>query len=326
MENNRTKRRKRQRRRKRKLFISSILVVFFSIIIFGIYEYWDGKNQAEEDIEKYQDTEQSEDFENNFQGNEPTDEKTNVLILGSDQDQHGISRTDTIMIGQYNTNENSAKLVSIMRDTYVDIPGEGYNKINAAYAIGGPELLRKTIEENFGIEINYYSIVNFRGFEQIVDTIAPDGVEIDIEKRMYYETKDVTIDLYPGEQKLDGEQLLDYARFRADKDNDFGRVARQQHVMSLLKEEMTSFTGVINLPRAVGTLQPYIDTNMETSKIISLAGDYFMDTPDQIETLRIPIEPYGESYWNENHSHAGAVLEIDEQLNREALQEFLDAE
>lgn len=202
-------------------------------------------------------------------------------MLGSDLDSNGTSRTDTIMIGQYDVEHERAKLVSIMRDTYVQIPGHGYNKINAAFALGGPELLRKTIKHNFGIELNYYAIVNFKGFENIVDTIAPDGIEIDVEKRMRYSAKDVNIDLYPGIQTLNGEQLLDYARFRNDAESDFGRVRRQQQVMSALKEEVLSFTSLMKLPRAIGTLQPYIDTNMETSKVLSVASEFFLNTPNK---------------------------------------------
>ncbi|MGM8214666.1 LCP family protein [Bacillaceae bacterium W0354] len=326
MVDKRKERKLRKRRRRRKTILSIILVLFLSSLIFVIYEYNAGKNAAEEEVKDIWDQEEKEKREEEFQGTEQVNKKqTNVLILGEDSDKYGISRTDTIMIGQYDEDENRAKLVSIMRDTYVNIPGHGYNKINAAFAYGGPELLRQTIEENFGIDIHYYAIVNFQGFERIVDTIAPDGIEIEVEKRMYYfdNLGDVTIDLQPGLQKLNGENLLDYARFRADSENDFGRVRRQQQVMSALKDEIVSFTSIWKIPRAIGTIVPYVDTNMSSSKILSIATDFLMDVPDEIETMRIPVDG---SWWDSTYEHAGAVLEIDEQKNIDALHEFLNVE
>ncbi|RPF52101.1 LCP family protein [Aquisalibacillus elongatus] len=323
MVSKRTEKKKLKRKRKRKTILSVLLILFLSAIAFSVYEYWAGKNAAQEDMEKYRDEEKSEQYENEFTGDDeaPEDERTNVLILGEDYDRNGTSRTDTIMVGQYDKEHNRAKLVSIMRDTYVDIPGYGKNKINAAFAYGGPELLRKTIKQNFGIDLHYYAIVNFKGFESIVDTIAPDGVQIDVEKRMYYNAKDVYIDLYPGVQNLDGSQLLDYARYRNDYESDFGRVRRQQQVMSALKDEMLSFTSLIKLPRTIGTLQPYIDTNMKGDTIVSIATDFLKDTPDQIETMRIPMEG---TYSNQTYSHAGAVLEINKVKNSNELQEFFE--
>ncbi|GEL76888.1 LCP family protein [Tenuibacillus multivorans] len=323
MVSKRTEKRKRQRKRRRKTIYSIILVLFLSAIIFTIYEYWSANNEAKKEAEEIIDSEQQEENIDNFQPEEPLDDTINVLLLGEDSDKYGNSRTDTIMIGQYDPEYDRAKLVSIMRDTFVKIPDHGYNKINASYAIGGPELLRKTIKENFDIDIHYFAYVNFRGFERIVDTIAPDGVEINVEKRMYYydEAGDVNINLQPGVQKLDGETLLDYARFRNDYESDFGRVRRQQQVMSALKDEMLSFTSIPKLPSAIGTIEPFITTNMGIPQITKFATDFLMNTPDEIETMRIPIEG---SYRNKNYEHAGAVLEINLQENVEAFKEFFE--
>ena len=92
-----------------------------------------------------------------------------------------------------------------MRDSYVHIPDHGHNKINHAFFLGGPELLRQTIQTNFGIDIEYYAIVDFQGFIQAVDTIAPDGIEIEVEKYMDYR---IDVVLHPGLQKLNGKELL----------------------------------------------------------------------------------------------------------------------
>lgn len=289
---------------------------------YTIFEYQAGKKAAMEQIGN-ETTEEEQEFKEDFQGEDNKDNKIYVLLLGVDSRGEEISRTDTIMIGQYDPDNQTAKLASIMRDTYVEIPGYGNNKINASFAFGGPELLRKTIATNFGIETEYYAIVDFKGFTQIVDTISPDGVEVNVEKRMFYRDRNATtyIDLYPGVQKLDGEQLLDYARFRHDRESDFGRVRRQQEVISLLKDELISFNGVMKAPRLIGTLQPFIKTNMKSSKILTLGTDFLVNAPDEIESFRIPVEG---SYWDKTYSHAGAVLEIDKQKNIDALNEFFN--
>ncbi|MFC4403705.1 LCP family protein [Gracilibacillus xinjiangensis] len=314
---------KRKKRRKRKLILFAILIFFLSAVVFSAFQYWEGKKEAEERINDPERNEEMEEYANEFESAEPVDGKLNMLILGEDSADEGIPRTDTIMIAQYDADEQRAKLVSIMRDTYVNIPDHGYNKINAAYAFGGPELLRKTIVENFDIDIHHYAIVDFEGFEHIVDTIAPDGIEVDVEKRMVYtDTADgLYIDLHPGVQTLNGEELLGYARFRHDAESDFGRVRRQQQVMGLVKDELLSFSSVIKIPKVVGTLIPYVNTNMSETNIGKYALSFLTNTPKELETMRIPIEG---SYWDEDHSHAGAVLEIDEAENRQALEDFLE--
>ncbi len=141
------------------------------------------------------------------------------------------------------------KLVSIMRDTYVDIPDHGKHKINAAFAFGGPELVRKTIKQNFDIDIQYYAIVDFTGFSKIVDVIAPDGIEVDIPYAMSH---GIGMTLQPGNQFLNGDQLLGYVRFRHDIQSDFGRVERQQEALSKLKEQAVSIHSLLNLPKLLG--------------------------------------------------------------------------
>lgn len=87
------------------------------------------------------------------------------------------------MIAHYNEDKGTYKLTSIMRDSYVDIPGHGSHKINQAFRLGGPELMRKTIKENFDIDLQYFTIVDFEGFVQLIDEAFPNGVEINVEKK-----------------------------------------------------------------------------------------------------------------------------------------------
>ncbi|WP_449623170.1 LCP family protein [Robertmurraya sp. Marseille-Q9965] len=306
-----------QKRRKRRRVLK-IMVVFLLLIIViagcSAYQYYQGlasSGGANPSSEQNKQEFKGADIENNLG-------KVNILLLGVDSRGEEQSRTDTIMIAQYDPKENKAKLVSVMRDIYVEIPDHNSYKINTAYFLGGPELLRKTIKENLDVDIHYYALIDFKGFEKVIDALAPKGIEIEVEKRM---SRNINVVLEPGVQHLDGQELLQYARFRYDAEGDFGRVKRQQKVVTALKDQLISFSGVAKLPKLVGTAQPYIETNLSGVEIMGLLKDFIINSPDDIETLRIPID---NSYTDASYEHAGAVLEIDKEKNIEALDEFLD--
>jgi polyisoprenyl-teichoic acid--peptidoglycan teichoic acid transferase len=320
-ENSRVALKKQKKRFKKRWILYGFLFVIVLISTYIVYEYNAGKKAALEKIGNDPVKEAiSKQYEDEFKGVKDDLEKVNVLIIGSDSRGEKNARSDTIMIAQYDPDTNEAKLVSIMRDSYVNIPGIGYRKINAAFANGGPELLRKTIKETFGVDVQYYAIIDFQGFIHVVDTIAPDGIEVEVEKHM---SEKIGVVLEPGLQTLNGEELLGYARFRADAQGDFGRVERQQKVMKLLMDEIVSFTGVLKLPRVVGTIMPYIDTNMDTSTIISLGSDFLLNPPKDLETLSIPNRDLG-SVWDSYVPGAGSVLEFAESEQRQIIQNFLN--
>jgi polyisoprenyl-teichoic acid--peptidoglycan teichoic acid transferase len=320
-ENSRVALKKQKKRFKKRWILYGFLFVIVLISTYIVYEYNAGKKAALEKIGNDPVKEAiSKQYEDEFKGVKDDLEKVNVLIIGSDSRGEKNARSDTIMIAQYDPDTNEAKLVSIMRDSYVNIPGIGYRKINAAFANGGPELLRKTIKETFGVDVQYYAIIDFQGFIHVVDTIAPDGIEVEVEKHM---SEKIGVVLEPGLQTLNGEELLGYARFRADAQGDFGRVERQQKVMKLLMDEIVSFTGVLKLPRVVGTIMPYIDTNMDTSTIISLGSDFLLNPPKDLKTLSIPNRDLG-SVWDSYVPGAGSVLEFAESEQRQIIQNFLN--
>jgi polyisoprenyl-teichoic acid--peptidoglycan teichoic acid transferase len=238
-------------------------------------------------------------------------------LIGSDARGKEASRSDTIMIASYNPDTESYKLTSIMRDTYVEIPGHGMNKINAAFALGGPELLRQTIKDNFDVSLQYYSIVDFEGFVRLIDEAFPEGVEVNVEKQM---SKGIGVTLEPGVQRLDGKHLLGYVRFRQDAVGDFGRVERQQSVIKEVGKEFASIQTLPKLPKLVGVVTPFINTNMDTGDILSMGKGLISKDNRDIETMRIPVEG---SYEDQRVSGAGAVLAIDLEANRQALEEFL---
>lgn len=308
---------------RKKVFILLFLLLGLGgiIIVWAQNDYEKAREESLRQIEEQGGVvHQKEEIE--FNAPEEELDYINVLLVGLD-DEEEVARTDTIMIGQYRPDEGKIKLVSLMRDMYVDIPGYRKNKINASFAFGGLELLRKTIKENFDVEIHYYAQVNFDSFERIVDTLAPNGIEVEVERSMHYQSGSLTIDFQPGIQNMNGKEALKYARFRNDHENDFGRVKRQQQLLSVLKDEIMSLSGVRRIPQLLGSIDPYIQTNISAPKMLSYGRDLFLSSVDDIETLTIPVEG---GFWDEAYPHAGAVLELDWEENRKALHDFLQIE
>ncbi|GAA3848295.1 LCP family protein [Saccharothrix violaceirubra] len=185
---------------------------------------------------------------------------TNWLLVGSDarddltEEQKtqlstgdaGGRRTDTIMLLHIPEGSGKATLVSVPRDSYVDIPGNGKNKINAAFAIGGPRLLVQTVEGATGVYVDHYMEIGFGGFAGIVDAIG--GVDMCIEQPM----KDplAGLDLQPGCQELDGAQALGFVRTRAFARADLERVQNQRKFLAALSEKATGFSVLANPFRA----------------------------------------------------------------------------
>ena len=159
-----------------------------------------------------------------------------IMLMGVDRRADDVGRSDTLMVVAIDEDDNRAALLSVPRDTRVAITGHGYDKINHAYAFGGRELTQKIIEQFLGVPIHHYVLIDTRAFERIIDAVG--GVDINVEKRMFYEDPwddngGLVIDLYPGEQHLDGYGAEQYVRYR-DGEGDLGRIRRQQKFMGAL--------------------------------------------------------------------------------------------
>ncbi len=300
---------KKKRHFFRRLFFLIILIVLL-ITGYTVYGYNKGLKSAKND------TSYSQIKVSDFNGQKSSDGSTNILLLGSDSRGEDQGRSDTIIVAHYNKNSKTPQLISFMRDLYVDIPDYGMNKINAAYSYGGPELVRKTLKENFNINVQYYMIVSFTSFPKVIDTLLPDGVEIDAEK-------DIELDgvsISKGNQKMDGNTLLQYARFRKDEEGDFGRVRRQQQVLTAVEKQAVSLTGLWNLPEAVGQIRGYTTTDLPTSVIASIGKDFILGQTKSLEKLTIPVD---DSWSNGYYYDVGSVLEYDSTTNKQALENFL---
>ncbi|MGY6211910.1 LCP family protein [Cytobacillus firmus] len=282
--------------------------------------------QQKENNNARQETEIGESEKVNKEPSAIVNETKNFLLIGVDSRGEEDSRSDAIVLASYEPSGGSIKLVSLMRDSYVKIPDYQYmySKLNHAYYIGGKELLKDTIEQNFGVQIDHTAIIDFKGFTAMLDAIAPDGIEAEVSAAMI---EDMGLDLEPGKQKLKGSDILSYVRFRHDGQSDFGRVDRQQEILIGLKDEVmnqfSSPAGLARFPEVISQAMKYVETDLKIEEALSLGVKFLMNPVNDIETLRVPVE---DSYENKTYEHAGSVLQLDFEENSEALKQFLDAE
>lgn len=257
---------------------------------------------------------------------ETAKEAKNFLLIGVDSRGEKDSRSDAIMLARYEPSGEAIKLVSLMRDSYVKIPDydKTYSKLNHAYYIGGADLLKETIEQNFEIKIDHTAVIDFNGFVEVLDTLAPDGLEVEVTEAMI---DDMNLNLASGKQKLHGEELLAYVRFRHDDQSDFGRVDRQREVLELIKNEMksslTSVEGIARSPEMIKKVMNDIDTDLQVDEVLALATAFILNPVTEVESMRIPVE---NSFTDKMSNHAGAVLQLDFAENISALKEFLQGE
>lgn len=248
----------------------------------------------------------------------------NVLLLGVDSRGESSSRSDTIMLARYEPLNKKVKLVSLMRDSYVTIPGYNKSKLNHAYFYGGDKLLKETIEKNFNVKIDHVALIDFQGFIEVVKILAPQGLKVDVSKPMM---KDLRISGEPGMHVLNGQQLLDYVRFRHDAKSDFGRVERQQEIIISLKDEavetLGSFDGIVKLPGILTEVANHVDTDIVFKDYLTLGATFILNPVSNVETLRVPVE---NSYTNKYTKHAGEVLNLDIQRNKDAISKFFSKE
>lgn len=196
-----------------------------------------------------------------------------VMILGVDQRADDVGRSDTLMVATLDTESGKGALLSVPRDTRLAIDGHGYDKANHAYAFGGHALSMSAVEKLLGVPMDHYLIINTSAFERIIDAIG--GVDINVEKRMHYEDPwddngGLVIDLYPGEQHMDGKKAIQYVRYR-DGEGDIGRIGRQQKFMRAVLAKVISPEILPRLPKLVEEVSSAVKTDMSLTEMLDFA-------------------------------------------------------
>ena len=225
-----------------------------------------------------------------------------VMILGVDQRADDVGRSDTLMVATLDTESGKGALLSVPRDTRLAIDGHGYDKANHAYAFGGHALSMSTVEKLLGVPMDHYLIINTSAFERIIDAIG--GVDINVEKRMHYEDPwddngGLVIDLYPGEQHMDGKKAIQYVRYR-DGEGDIGRIGRQQKFMKAVLAKVISPEILPRLPKLIEEVSSAVKTDMSLTEMLDFA-QRLKDIHDAgLSADMVPGEPayYQDiSYW-----------------------------
>ncbi len=230
-------------------------------------------------------------------------DKTTVMILGVDERDDDVGRSDTLMLATVDPKQKQVSLLSIPRDTRTLIQGS-YDKINSAYAYGGWKLTRDVVEDLLDTPVDHYVLVNTRSFPRIIDAIG--GIDLYVESRMYYvdEWDDavpggLVIDLYPGMQHMDGVTAMSYVRYR-DEEGDIGRIARQQRFMRAVMEKVTSPAIVTRLPAVIRECMGAVETDLSFRQILELAGSIKEAQGNGLRAEMLPGRPLyidEVSYW-----------------------------
>ncbi|GIM45576.1 hypothetical protein DNHGIG_11250 [Collibacillus ludicampi] len=210
------------------------------------------------------------------------------LFLGVDSRNGEQARADTIMVAIVNPKKQEIHILPIPRDTFVQVPGYGFTKINHAMFYGGVPLIKETVSRFLSEPIDYTIVVDFEGFKRVVDEMG--GIHIFVEKNMDYDdpTDGTHIHLHRGEQVLNGKQALDYSRFRHDAEADTGRMRRQQQVIRAMIQEgksMEYWPKWFNITQILGD---HVKTDVPPITLIRLTKEFVSGlTPEKIQTESI---------------------------------------
>jgi LCP family protein required for cell wall assembly len=178
-----------------------------------------------------------------------------ALLLGSDASAGGASRADTIVV-----TKAGGGMLAVPRDTLVDIPGVGEDKINAAFAAGGPDLTAETVGNLTGVPVDDYVVVDFGGVKDIVDAMG--GITLEVDEPIEVGIEGRRVSIPAGTRELDGFEALAYVRYRGGPTADIGRIGRQQKFLRELAQESTAPSNLTRLPATARATWSNIDTNM----------------------------------------------------------------
>ena len=304
--------------------ISIVLAVIVGVVI-GYYSYVKSKIYAEPSEIEVKTVEKKSEEEVDYKEVEGI---TNVLLVGTDaRDLKESARADSIIIATLDNNNKEIRLTSLFRDTLVHIEGYGPYKLNAAMAFGGIDLLKDTIQETYDINIDKYIIINFWGFESIIDQMG--GLEIDVKDYQLDE-----LNKYIGEstggndcpvtesglQLLNGKQALSYARIRKGVGDEFERTERQREVLFKVAEKLretkpTKYLGIMN------SMLDYINTNIDLLDALNMAYTIYKFPSLDTKQIHIPVTELADdmNYGGE----IGWVFIMDRAQNTEILHDFI---
>lgn len=280
----------RKTNKKRRIWPWVLMVVVFLCAALG-GAYFASNSLTEKTVEKKQSDELL-----------TAKDKATIMIMGVDERDDDVGRSDTLMIASIDPKTNQASLLSVPRDTRVKIKGHGFDKVNAAYAYGKERLSQDTVENLLGVNVDHYIIINTKSFKKIIDAIG--GIDIDVPKRMHYEDPwdddgGLIIDFQPGMQHMDGAKAVTYVRYR-DEEGDLGRIRRQQDFVRACMEKIVSPAIIPKLPAVIKEVMDSIETDLSFRQLLEFAGTLKESKNNGLKTDMVPGKPLyidGISYW-----------------------------
>lgn len=232
--------------------------------------------------------------------------------------------SDTNLLLRFNPENHKLAVLSIPRDTRTFVEGVGLTKINEANYYGGPALSAKSISDLLGgIGIDRYIRVNVQAVEKLVDALG--GVTVYVPKDMKYQddSQHLYINLKAGKQKLNGNQALQFMRFRYDDLGDIGRIQRQQILMRALMEQTLNPATVVRLPKILSVVQEHIDTNLTIEELVALVGFAAQTQRSNVQMLMVPGEfsdpkDFQASYWLPSYEGIDAMVTQHFNMNQDS--------
>jgi LCP family protein required for cell wall assembly len=289
-------------KKKRKKIVISIILILLAVISVAVGSFY-------AELSKMKTTELTKDnsalgitdeAEQKIQKEDPNNEIINIALFGVDRrTQSEASRSDSIMIATIDKKHKKIKISSIMRDSYVNVPGHGKTKLTHAYAYGGAQLAIRTLNENFKLNIKDYVTVDFFSLEKIINTLG--GVRIEVKNEeissMNFYIKEMSglenvtpkLITKAGTLDLNGMQAVAYTRVRYTANGDFERTERQRTILTALFNKVQQ-AGVTKYPSLVTTLLPYVETSLQSLELISMGTNVLTSGTKTLEQSRFPLD------------------------------------
>ena len=288
--------------KKATILILTIVLILILGAVGGIYAYG---NHLFNKIEKVEINKEDVGIKEEVQQklSEYSGNIINIALFGIDTGDGVVGRSDSIMIATIDTTHKKLKLTSIMRDSYVEIDGHGNDKINHAYAFGGPQLAIKTLNENFDLNIEDFAAVNFKTLPKIIDKVG--GIELDIEseelkyingyirdinKKNGTNVSEITT---TGLQHVNGTQALAYCRIRYTSGGDYRRTERQREVLTEIFKKVEAMPAT-SYPSLLSDILPMVNTSLGYNEILNLGMDVLKLGDANLSLERFPLDDYSQ--------------------------------
>lgn len=326
---NRPPKRKRKKGKKKAILWSIMFLILFAIVSGGTYIFSILSKVNTQKIDKNLDS-------LGISNDKFHDDVINIALFGIDgRTKNERGRSDATMVASFDKKHKKIKLTSIMRDSYVSIDGHGEDKLNHAYAFGGPQLAIKTLNQNFGLNIKDCISVNFEDLAHIIDKL--DGVKINIKdyevKYVNDYVKDVSLVTGlpgtpikgPGEQTLSGVQAVAYSRIRYAGDGDYERTQRQRTILEGLFNKINALPAS-KLPGVISDLLPYVETSLTPTDLISLGTQILSSGIKDMEQERFPTDNHseGKMFKRTPNSTAQWYLTFDKEITKEQIFNYIN--